>query len=259
MRRLVLTLAFAVLAVPSAALGKEVQSISVCGTSGCTTSSDHAQVAPFIQMFENQPQAVLDAVPVSSFYKVGIKIRGDHAHGFSFTLFFVKPNLLRDVGRGDALTEPFHVIPPAFAGVLDSLASNVTPFPAPRVMHALIDQRTVAQPRPYIGLFAGLKSVDEQTDQPNKWIEIVLRPDVANPWFRPGVPLLYRPGSHTLILDRPARVGDGLARRIAHDAGIRYDQGGSGSWRKPVTIGLAVVCLPLATGLWFRRRRRGSA
>ena len=259
MRRLVLTLALAALAVPSAAFGKEVQSISVCGTSGCTSSSDHDRVAPFIQMFESQPPAVLDAVPVSSFYELGVKVRGDNTYGFSFTLFFVKPNLLRDVGRGDVLTEPFHVIPPALAGVLDSLATNVTPFPAPRVMHALVDERTVAQPRPYIGLFVGLKSVDEPSDQNNKWVEIVLRPDIVNPWFRPGVPLLYRPGSHILILDKPVRVGAGLARRIAHDAGLRYDQSGSGGWRKPVTIGLAVVCLPVATGLFVRRRRRRSA
>lgn len=258
MKRLLLVLATA-LAVPGTAAAKEVQSVSVCGGNGCRAVA--GAVAPFRDMFEgqgtaNEPRTVLDAVPVSSFYKIGIKIRGDETHTFSIVLWYVRPDLIRFAdGMRDTLSEPWKRVPSSFAAQLESAAAPLEPFPAPRVMKAIVNDRQVANPRAYIGLFANLPSIEATTDAAEGFVNIALTPDRWNPWFASGVSLLYLNDSQALFLAKPLKVDDKLAERIARDARMPNPVRSSG-WH-PVKLGILIGWIPiaLAVGLAYVRRR----
>jgi hypothetical protein len=262
MKRLLLVLA-AALAVPSTAAAKEVQSVSVCGADGCKAVA--GAVAPFRDMFEgqgtaNEPRTILDAVPVAPFYKIGIKIRGDETHTFSVVMWYVRPNMIRFAGGlRDTLSEPWKQVPSSFAAQLEAAAEPLEPFPAPRVMKAIVNDRVVANPRQYIGLFTNLPSVDATTDSGKGFVNIALTPDRQNPWFASGVSLLYLNSAQALFLAKPLKVDDKLAQRIAQDARMPNPVRSSG-WH-PVKLGILIGWIPIAVAVgvaYVRRRHRPS-
>jgi hypothetical protein len=268
MKRFVCVLG-AALAVPSTALAKEVQSVSVCGANGCKAMA--GAVAAFRDTFEgqgtaNEPRTVLDAVPVAPFYKIGIRIRGDQppVGQFSLVMWYVRPNLIRFAGGlRDTLSEPFKEIPASLAAQLESASQTLQPYPAPRVMKAYVNDKVVANPRPYIGLFGRLASTDATTDSGQAFVNIALTPDRANPWFASGVSLLYLNDVQSLFLAKPLLVSDRLADRIAQDAGLRSPVHRSSSWAHPVKLGILIGWLPIviAVGIavtWRRHRPRSA-
>ncbi len=263
MKRLLLVLA-AALAVPGGAAAKEVQSVSVCGANGCKAVP--GVVAAFRDTFEgqgtaNEPRTVLDAVTVAPFYKVGIKIRGDETRTFSLVMWYVRPNLIRfSGGLRDTLSEPFKEVPASLAAQLESATQSLRPWPAPRVMKAYVNDKVVANPRPYIGLFGQRASTDATTDSGNGFVNIALTPDRPNPWFASGVSLLYLNSAQALFLAKPLHVEDDLADLIAHDANMRSPVSSSG-WRS-VKRGILIGWIPVAVAIglaYVRRRQRPSS
>ena len=262
MKRLLLVLA-AALAAPSTAAAKEVQSVSVCGADGCKAVA--GAVAPFRDVFEgqgtaNEPRTILDAVPLAPFYKVGIKIRGDETHTFSIVMWYVRPNLIRfGGGLRDTLSEPWKQVPDSFAAQLAAASAPLRAFPAPRVMKAVVNDRPVANPRPYIGLFSDLPSTEATTDSGKGFVNIALTPDRQNPWFSAGVSLLYLNSAQALFLAKPLEVDDKLAERIATDARMPSPVQSS-SWH-PVKLGILIGWIPIvvALGLAYERRRHRSS
>jgi hypothetical protein len=245
--------AVAALAWPAAVAAKELHSVSVCGPSGCATLAASSQLRTLASTLGTQPRSVLRSIPLSPYYRVDLRIRGDHEVGH-FRLFFVPPNLLRPA-EGDGIDTPFNALPPTAARVLSSLAARVHAFPAPRVVEARVDGKRVSDPGRYGALFRALPPVEGLAA--NASVEIVLTPNRANPWFRTGRPLLYAPDGRVLVLDRPLRVPDELADAIARDAHLRSTASGGVSWP-----GLAIVgaWLVFSTGWYFstRPRRRSS-
>lgn len=241
------------LAWPAAAAAKELHSASVCGPRGCATLAAGPQLRALASTLGTQPRSVLRSVPLSRYYRVDLRIRGDHEVGH-FRLFFVPPNLLRPA-EGDGIDTPFNALPPTAARLLSSLAARVGAFPAPRVVEARVDGERVRDPARYGALFRALPPADGLTANPS--VEIVLTPDRANPWFRTGRPLLYAPDDRVLVLDRPLGVPNDLADAIARDAHLRSTASSGVSWP-----GLAIVAvwLALSTGWYFstRSRRRSS-
>jgi len=261
-----LFLAGLVLVFPNVASAKELQSISICGASGCTALS-HEQSAPFIALFERMDsstatKAVLGAVPVGPYYKLGFKIKGDTKHTFSFSMWFVRPNLIRQQGEPDTFPEPFLRVTDSFARELDGVARRLVPYPAPRVMEATVNGKRVSQPARYIGLFAQVPSVEARADDTGSgaWVNISLVPDRANPWFKRGVEFMYRTKSQALFVNEPLRVPDRLADHIAADAGLPVPDRRS-AWQKPVEMSLAAGAFVLAATIVFafRRRRRAES
>jgi hypothetical protein len=251
MRTWLPALAVAALAWPSAAAAKEIHSVAVCGPSGCATLAAGPQLRQLASTMGSQPHAVIDSVPLSHYYRVDIRIRGDHEIGH-FRLFFVQPNLLRPA-EGDGIDTPFNALPPAAARVLASLAARIEPYPAPRVVEARIGSERVADPEPYGELFRTLPATSGRGGAAS--LRLVLTPDRANPWFRKGRPLLYSPQGQILILDRALRVPDELATEIARDANLESAASSGVSWP-----GLAIVAVWLffSTGWYISTRRRSS-
>jgi hypothetical protein len=249
MRTWLPALAAASLAWPSAAAAKEIHSVAVCGPSGCATLTAGPQLRVLASTMGSQPHAVIDSVPLSRYYRVDIRIRGDHEIGH-FRLFFVRPNLLRPA-EGDGMDTPFNALPQRAARVLASLAARIEPYPAPRVVEARIGGERVADPERYAELFRMLPPTDGRGGDVS--LRLALTPDRANPWFRKGRPLLYSPQGQILILDRPLRVPDELATDIARDANLRSTSSSGVSWP-----GLAIVAvwLFLSTGWYISTRRR---
>jgi len=266
MRRLVFTLLLASLYVPGAAFGKEVQSIAICGASGCTPLTGE-QSAPFIALFERTNErkatrAVLGAVPIGPYYKLGFKIKGDRTHRFTFSMWFVRPNLIRQQSAPDAFPEPFLRVSDNFARELDGVASRIEPYGAPRVISATVNGKRVADPAQYIGLFGALPSVAANANDVDAggWVNISLVPEHANPWFERGMEFPYRTNSQALFVNEPLRVPDRLADRIAADAGLPGRDRGSSAWRRPLGMGLAAGALAVGAALFrtVRRRRRAG-
>ena len=112
----------------------------------------------------------------------------------------------------------------------------------------------------YIGLFANVPSVEARADDTDSgaWVNISLVPDRANPWFQRGVEFMYRTKSQALFVNEPLRIPDGLADRIAADAGLPVPDRGSG-WHKPVEMSLAAGAFVLAVTIIFAFRRRRRA
>ena len=265
MRRLVLTLLLASLSVPSAAFGKELQSIGICGASGCTTLTGE-QSAPFIALFEpanerKATRAVLGAVPIGPYYRLAFTLRGDRTHKVSFSMWFVRPNLIRQQSAPDSFPEPFLRVSDNFALELDGVASRIEPYGAPRVISAMVNGKRVAEPAQYIGLFGALPSVAANANDSDAgaWVHISLVPERANPWFVRGMEFTYRTKSQALFVNEPLRVPDRLADRIAADAGLPGRDRGSSAWRRPLGMGLAVGALAVGAAIFRTARRRRRA
>ncbi len=265
MKKLLLLAALALL-FPNAAAAKELQSISICGASGCTELS-HEQSAPFIALFERMDSstathAVLGAVPIGPYYRLGFKIRGDRTHTFTFSMWFVRPNLIRQQGEPDTLPEPFLRVSDDFARELDGVARRIEPYGTPRVIAAKVNGKRVDDAAPYLGLFAELPSVDANANDNDAgaWVHISLVPDRANPWFKRGVEFMYRSNSQALFVNEPLRVSDRLADRIAADAGLPVPARSSAlaGWGRSVAIGALALCLFAAVVVVTRRRRGGE-
>lgn len=265
MKKLLLLAALAIV-LPNAAAAKELQSISICGASGCTELS-HEQSAPFITLFEGADhstatKAVLGAVPIGPYYRLGFKIRGDRAHTFSFSMWLVRPNLIRQQGEPGAFPEPFLRVADRFARELDGVARRLEPYRAPRVIGATVNGKRVADAAPYAGLFGDLPSVTANANDPDAgaWVHISLVPDRANPWFGRGVELMYRSNSKALFVNEPLRVSDRLADRIAADAGLPAPARSSSfaGWGRSLAIGVVVLFAVAAVVVVPRRRRRSA-
>jgi hypothetical protein len=268
MRKALLAVAVAALAVPGLAQAKEIESVAVCGPSACEESqSGDQRLAALRGTFEGGPgggpPAVLSAVLLGDYYRLGIGIRGDEppAGRFSVELWFVAPNLVRFTGNG--MSEPFKRIGPTSASLLQELARDVKPFPSPQIVGATINDKRVAQPQKLIGLFSGLPSVDDpNADFGRKMATLYVEPNHENPWFG-AYPLLYMPETQVLMLDEPVQVDHETASTIAELGGFApppESDDGIG-WGRPVGIGIFGFWLVLASALYVAsvRRRREAA
>ena len=243
----------AILAWPGVAAAKEIHSVAVCGPAGCATLAAGPQLRALASTMGSQPHSVIDSVPLSHYYRVDLRIRGDHEIGH-FRLFFVEPNLLRPA-EGDGIDTPFNALPSAAARLIASLAAQIEPYPAPRIVEARIGGERVADPERYAELFRALPPTDGWGGDVS--LRLVLTPDRANPWFRTGRPLLYSPKGRILILDRALRVPDELADTIARDAHLKRTASSGVSWPGLAIVGAWFV---LSTG-WYvstRSRRRNA-
>ena len=266
MKRLLLVVALVALAAAPAASAKEIQSLAVCGASGCEEIS-HNQSAEFIAVFEGGngsgggAQTVLGAVPVGPYYKIGVRIRGDQTGDrYSFTTWFVPPDLLH---LSDPGAVGFKRLPSTFAAVLSRAAQSVRPYAAPRVVSAYVGDKKALNPAQYINLFRNLPVTDATLDDTSKWVNITLTPNRANPWISDGTPMIYSYGSQALFLVKPVKIDDDLARTIARDGGLPAPSGSGGGWGRPVGIGLLIGFVPIALAILFfvtrRRQQPGTA
>ena len=273
MKRLVFALVLAALALAPTALGKELQSVSVCGLGSCNSSDGGtgggdggAAFAGLIRSFEGDPNAtgspatILDGVPAGEYYKLGANVRGDEppAGRFSLEMWYVKPNLIRFL-RDGAYPEPFKRVSPAAAELLQDLSRGVEPYPAPKVVRAYVDGKVVPRPQGLIELFSGLPSIDANANQAPTFANLSLKANRANPWFTDAMEFLYLPDQQALFFDKPVKVPDDAARTIAETGGFPLPADDGRSWARPVGIGILAFALLLGVTLVLLRRRPRSA
>jgi hypothetical protein len=285
MRKLAFVVVVAALAAAPTALGKELQSVSVCGPEGCNSSGDGgagagaggggagggggggAAFAALVRAFEGDtgsagaPKTILDPVQAGEFYKLGVLVRGDHppAGHFSVEMWYVKPNLIRFL-RGGAYPEPFKRLGPAASALLARLASDLKPFPAPKVVGAYVNGKRAVNPAVYNGLFSGPETTEATLSDSSKWVNVSLMPDRANPWFAGDMQFLYMPTEQALFFDKPVKVGYDLAAAIARDGGLPAPpQPDARSWERPIAIGVLAFALVVAAAVFLIRRRPRDA
>jgi hypothetical protein len=271
MKRLVFALVLAALAFAPSALGKELESVSVCGLGGCNSSDGGGSAGgggggaafdALIRAFEGDPSStgaattVLDAVPAGEYYKLGLNVRGDDqpAGRFSLELWYVKPNLIRFL-RDGAYPEPFKRLGPTAAALLQSLSQGVKPYAAPKVVSAYVNGKAIPHPQGLIELFSGLPSMEAPANASPTFANLYLKANRPNPWFSDSMEFLYLPDQQALFFDKPVKVPDEAARTIAATGGFSLPADGDRSWGRPIGIGILALALLLAVTLFLLRRR----
>lgn len=272
--RLVFGAIIAALVLAPAALGKELASVSICGSGGCISSGGGAgggggggTPAGFdaiARAFEGElggSAIVRDAVPVGEYYKLGVHVLGDQPPPgeFSVEMWYVKPDLIRFV-RDGTYPSPFQRLGPAAGALLERLSRDVKPYPSPKIVGASVNGNRAARPSEYLALFGDLPKADPTLATDPRWANVSVVPNRANPWFTADMQFLYMPSEQALFFDKPVKVGYDLASMIARDGGLPAPPKPDGrSWDRPVGIGILAFFLLVGSTVLVLRRRPGHA
>jgi hypothetical protein len=128
MRRVIVLTAIAALALPGAASGKRVASLTVCGTDGCEKVTDHAALRGFM---DGGYETLSPRAPAPFFtVKVAMLHEGEHAGGWTVQ-YLRAANLIRaqaDYGK-HVWTRPAGVT----AEALRDAARGLQPYPAEKL------------------------------------------------------------------------------------------------------------------------------
>jgi hypothetical protein len=248
-----LVIVLAALVFPAAANAKEFKAVTLCGASGCATSSAPEDVGPLGVAFEDNQLREVAAPAVQAYYRVEISVGGTD----SWTQWYVP-------GAHVFSTFDENVVPVWWdsraLSVFRKLALRVKPFASPTLSKVIVDGRRVADPNAYLPLIGGLAGTT-QASANGKWIQLVLTPSRPSPWLQDATPIMFAPDASVIELYQPLSVPPPLANVIRADAGLPTLSNGDGGLG-PVRWGFLVGWIPIviAIGLfWTRRRGRPTA
>jgi hypothetical protein len=248
-----LVIVLAALAFPAAATAKELKAVTLCGATGCATSSAPDDVGPLEVAFADNKLREVASPPPQAYYRVELDVGGDG----SWTQWYV-PGAKILANRSET-GAPVWWDAQRFA-VFRKLALRIKPFTAPTLSVVTVDGKRAADPNAYLALLGGL----EPTMQPSAdgtWVELSLTPSRPSPWLQDTTPLLFQPDASTLDFYVPARVPEPLANVIRSDAGLPVVHSSGGGFG-PLKWGVLVGWIPIVVALglfWTRRRGRPRA
>jgi hypothetical protein len=248
-----LVIVVAALVFPGAAAAKEFKAVTLCGASGCATSSAPEDVGPLGVAFEDNRLLEVAPPAVQAYYRVEINVGGTD----SWTQWYVPGAHVFSTFDENAL--PVWWDSQALA-VFRKLALRVKPFSAPTLSKAVVDGKRVSDPNAYLPLIGGLPGT-MQASANGKWIQLVLTPSRPSPWLQDTTPIMFSPDASVLELYQPRRVPLALANVIRADAGLPTLSTGDGGLG-PIEWGVLVGWIPIVIALglfWTRRRGRPSA
>jgi hypothetical protein len=128
MRRVIVLIAIAALALPAAASGKRVASLTVCGTDGCEKVTDHGALRGFM----DGGYETLSPKTPAPFFTVKVAMLHDGEHAGGWTVQYLRAaNLIRaraDYGK-HVWTRPAGVT----AEALRDAARGLQPYPAEKL------------------------------------------------------------------------------------------------------------------------------
>jgi hypothetical protein len=247
-----LVIVVAALVFPAAAAAKEFKAVTLCGPSGCATSSAPEDVGPLGVAFEDNRLREVSPPAVQPYYRVEIDVGGSD----SWTQWYVPGAQVFSTFDENAL--PVWWDSQALA-VFRKLARRVKPFTTPILSKVVVDGKRVSDPKPYLALIGGLPGT-MQASASGKWIQLVLTPSRPSPWLQDTTPVMFSADASVVELYQPRQVPAALANVIREDAGLpAVSTGGDGIG--PIEWGVLVGWIPIVIALgllWTRRRGRPS-
>jgi hypothetical protein len=228
----------AALALPGVASAKGYGPVQLCGPAACSSLSGWLASLPAYEL--------TGAPPAAPFYDLG-----PHRRGFS-TGWYV-PSARVEAPRAGA---SFTRVTQDAAAVLDRLARQVQPFPAPTVVAAFVgDKRVTGDASTYLRLFE-LSGPAPAASGGADWVPISLVSERDTPWTNGATYLLYSPSQNLLQNGRELiRVDDRTAARLDRAEALGEDGRRLLPW---LVLGLLVVSVLLLAAAGAAGRRRAS-
>lgn len=190
MKRLALVL-LASLALASPAAAKELQSVSICGVSSCTTYEDEKTATLLAHMGESSGRA---AAP-GAYYVV--TFTGDaQGEQFGWKSFYVPgAELWASFDDMYGLVR-WSTASPSAARVLDAATRGLEPFPAPSIEAVRIDGKPIGgDPQGYLTLFTAEASRPAPEPSKYDWVPVDLVASAATPWTMSERDLMFSPSA----------------------------------------------------------------
>lgn len=221
MKRALLVLCAALVAAPAAA-AKELQSVTVCGASECTTFDDEKTATMLAHMGESSGLA---ASP-GPYYTVTFK--GDaEGEGFSWKAFYV-PEAGLWAGFDDmyGLVRWSTVTGPS-AAILERATSGLEPFGAPSVENVRVDGEPITgDASGYLALFDAEPTGGAVDPLKYDWVALDLVSSVPTPWTMSDRDLMFSPSAGAIErVGTRIRLDEEVAAAVAAGEALPGDEG----------------------------------
>ena len=248
------------LAAPAGA--KEIESVAICGASGCKEVDDAQAFVTSggLDIGRPRPQGAPRAQP---YFRVDVKISippQEREVEDSWSYYVLpKARLARSGGVGVGGGNEWTTLTAGSAERIARISADLTPFPSPQLTAVRIGSHKAPAPSAYTDLF-GLKPAPKPaTVSPGGWEQITLRSAVPGPWTHGGDRTHWSPTLGLIRVDglyyRPGRA---LAARLARDSGRAAAPGDDGLPVVGLMLGGLGAALIGAAALVVVRRRRGG-
>jgi hypothetical protein len=243
----------AALAVPSAAIAKNISELKLCGPSSCGTITDKNVLQQWMQGGDGGPTAT---PPLAPYYRFDITVTAGPGEKFengktsiTWSQWYV-PSARAVRGESESGAASWVVESGRAAEIVASATRGVDPYPAPTITRATVGGRTVSDPASYARLF------DAKWKLASDWAagdrRIRLFSASSSPWTDGKNTLLYSPKKRTLSRDGTVvTVPKSVAARLTRARSLE----GGGGHAQLAFAAAGIVAAGLAGAALLRRRR----
>jgi hypothetical protein len=251
MKKLVLVLFLAALAVPALAQAKGALGVEMCGDEGCKqqrfATVHEAGGGPFTGM-----GGIVTPAKPSPWLRGAILIGEPNGKVFGRLPFFYVPGSDLMVDPGDSNQQPAWWHPKGeLAKLVHALAPKVTPFPAPKQVAVSVNGQAVQDPSSYLRLF----TTGEHTDafpKSDKFVQITFQSKTETPWTTGNDIALYTADRLLMRDGEIVAISRSMSERI--EAGASLAPGSRIPWRILVLALAAFAVVALAGAVRLRAR-----
>ena len=225
--------ALAALALAGSASAKEINSIAVCGASGCVDIVERGDMHAYVEGSD-----AIAAPAVSEYYTVKVTVEGE-GEDFTWTSYYVpSANVLAGIGEPTEIVS-WVQMPERSRGLFAAATVKLEPFPVPRITAASVDGRRVEGDA---STYSRLLTLPERfVPYPSEWwVTVDLRSTHPSPWTASDRDLMYSPSAN--LLER------GVAR-IPVDGSVAADLGAARALDRSRSFPWLTVLVALSASL----------
>jgi hypothetical protein len=211
-------LAAAALVLPGTALAKEIESVQVCGASGCRTETDTAALR-VLEGSAGESDTYVGPPAASAFHTVRVTVRAGEERVTWQSHLVLAARVMRTTDEANRAA--WRRLPAKEQAAWEGLTRGVEPFARPTLTRVTVAGKAVVDPNSYLALYdirrRGLV-------RPGKadWVTIRLRSAQPSPWTDGTNELSYSRSANLLTRDGElVRVPGALASRLERRASLR--------------------------------------
>ena len=213
------------LAVAGTAQAKEIQSLKICGASGCNEVTDRNALQGWEQAGNTDPDSVAVATP-QTFYTVDLAFGDGQQIMHRDTAYWLpETNLMRFTSQ---TRDPWWRLFPGQVSMFKNVASGIEAF-TPKLSKVTVKGKAVADPNSYLRLFGKFPYTGIPRGRLHLFT-IAMRASEPNPWVNGTVLLRYDASRRLLIRsDGYFKLPRSLAKLVLKRASLTASTTSSGS------------------------------